>query len=130
MLVIVLCIACATLVDGLVLLLDPSLYRKCMEYVEEEIGSAWMVANAFALMAPGSGFLVHSVFSKTPVVSAIMGCVCVLIGVVFALATTERFAYLGGWWRSRSNSQYRIAGMAVIGLSVWMLLLAFEFPRA
>jgi len=130
MIVLVVCIACVSLLDGLVLLSDPSLYRRCMEYVEDAAGSAWMIANGFALMAPGSAFLIHSVFSRTPVLSALLGCTCILIGVFFALGTTERFGYLAEWWRSRSNTQYRIAGLGVIGLSVSMLLLALELPLA
>jgi hypothetical protein len=129
MIVIVVVMACAILLDGLLLLSDPSLYRRCMEYVEEVMGVAWMIASAFAFMAPGLAFLIHAPFSTAPILSAIVGCVCVVIGLFFALATTERFGYLAKWWRCRSNTEYRIAGLAVIGLCVWMLLLAFELPR-
>jgi hypothetical protein len=122
--------ACLILLDALLLLTDPSLYRRCMEYVEEWMGSAWMVANAFAFVGPGLAFLIQAVFSKVAILSALVGCVSVLIGVFFALASTERFAYLGGWWRSRSNVHYRLAGITCTVLALSMLLLAGELPRA
>jgi hypothetical protein len=129
MVAIVLFIASVILVDALLMVADPSLYRRCMEYVEQEIGSAWIVANALVFMVPGLAFLVRSVSSKMPVWSALLACMSVLIGVFFALASTERFAYLGGWWRSRSNAQYRIAGVVGIGLSASMLALALQLAR-
>jgi hypothetical protein len=130
MIAIVLFMAVVVLLDGLALLFDPSLYRKCMEYVEEEMGSAWMVANALAFVGPGATFLIQAVSSRAPILSALVGCLSVLIGVFFALASTVRFAYLGGWWRCRSNAHYQIAGIACIVLCLSMLLLAGELPRA
>jgi len=130
MVLIVLFMGCVILLDGLLLLTDPSLYRRCMEYVDEEIGSAWMIANAFAFLGPGLAFLIQAVSSRAPIWSALVGCLSALIGVFFASAATERFAWLGGWWRSRSNAHYRLAGLAGIVLSLSILLLAGELPRA
>jgi hypothetical protein len=129
MVVIVVCMAVLTLLDAFVLLLDPSRYRRCMRYVEEEVGSVWMVANGFAFMAPGLAFLVDAVVFRTAIMSALVGFMSVLVGLFFALGVTERFAWLGGWWRSRPNAQYRMAGIAGIVLSMWILLLALELPR-
>lgn len=126
MFVIVFCLACMVFLDALALLFDPSLYRRGMEFVENEVGPAWMVASGFAFLAPGAAWLVQSIALQTTLLSTLAGCVSVLIGLFFILGATERFAFLGQWWRSRSNGQYRLAGIAGILLATRMLILAFE----
>ncbi|MCC7556997.1 MAG: hypothetical protein KO254_12970 [Methanoculleus marisnigri] len=126
MFVIVFVLACVVLLDALVLLLDPGLFRRGMAFVEKEIGPAWMVADGFVFLAPGLAWLVRSFVSDTPVLSAVAGLVSTLVGAFCVLAATERFAYLGRWWRSRSNGQYRLAGVVGLTLGVLMLSLALE----
>ena len=126
MFVTILCMALVVLLDGLTLLFDPSLYRRGMAFVEDEIGPVWMLASGFAFIAPGLAWLYRAWFVAAPALPAVIGVVSVGIGVFFALAPTERFGSWGQWWRSRSNGQYRLAGLLAVVLAVLMLLLAFE----
>lgn len=126
MFVIVFCLACVVLLDALALLLDPSLYRRGVAFVENEVGPAWMAAGGLAFLAPGVAWLVRSLFAGTTALSGAAGLLLVLVGLFFALGATERFASWGRWWKSRSNGQYRLAGLAGVGLAALMLILAFE----
>jgi len=116
--------ACMVLLDSFVLLFDPSLYRQCMEYVEEAMGSAWMVANAFVFLGPGVPLVIGAALSGGRMLSVLAGLGSVGIGVFFAMAASERFARLAAWWRSRPDSHFRVAGLAGMGIAVWMILAA------
>ncbi len=129
MFVTILCMALVVLLDGLTLVFDPSLYRRGMAFVEDEIGPVWMLASGFAFLAPALAWLYRAMFSATPALPAAIGVISLGIGVFFALAPTERFRSWGRWWRSRSNGQYRVAGLIAVVLAVLMLLLAFEVKR-
>ena len=121
-------LACAILLDSLLLLCDPPLYRRCEEYIEEQLGWAWMTVWAVAFLTPGCVFLLHGLLDKA-VGCVLMSVVSLGVGAFFALAAGERFAHLAEWWRCRSDAQFRLAGAAGILLSIWMLVLALQLGR-
>jgi len=102
-------LACVILLDSLMLLCDPTLYRRCMEFLEEELGSAWMIVTALAFLAPGCAFLIRGLLVKA-VGCVLLGVVSLGVGAFFALAAGERFAHLAEWWRCRSDAEFRLAG--------------------
>lgn len=124
--VIVFLLACVVLLDALVLLLDPGLYRRGMAFVDKEIGPAWLVADGFVFLAPGLAWLIRSFFAATAALSATTGLVSTVVGLLFVVAATEPFAFLRHWWQSRSNSEYRLAGLAGALLALLMMMLASE----
>lgn len=130
MVVIAFCMAFMVLLDSVALLLHPSLYRTCMEYVEEAMGSAWMVANAFVFLGPGLPLAICVALSGGPVLSLFVGLGAIGAGTFFALAATERFAWLSAWWRSRPDNQFRMAGLAGAGIGVWMIFAVSQLPSA
>ena len=128
LIVIVVPLVFVILLDSLLLLCDPALYRRCAEYIEEQLGWAWMTVWAVAFLTPGSVFLVHGLLLKAAG-CVLMSVVYLGVGVFFALAAGQRFAHLAEWWRCRSDAQYRLAGAAGVLLSVWMLVLALQLAR-
>ncbi len=119
-------ISVVVLGDGVLLLFDPALYRRCVDYAEETVGPSWPMISGLLLILAGLFIFITGVCRAISVIFGAMGCVLGLVGVFAILAGTEDYRYLGQWWKSRPNAQYRVAGIVLVILSVAIMRFAME----
>ncbi len=112
--------------DGVLLLVDPALYRRCVEFVEEIVGPSWPVINGTLFLLAGLVILISGIFNAMPVLFAGIGCAIGLVGVFFLLAATQTYRYLSVWWAARPNVQHRVAGAIFISFGVSLMRYALE----
>lgn len=110
-------IAVCLIADALLLIFDPSLYRKSLIFVNETIGTIWSGLYGFMFFVCGTFIFISVIFSSISLFYIFAALVLSVIGLFFLLSTTEKYHNLTGWWSSRSNWQYRAAGILFASLS-------------
>lgn len=110
-------IAVCLIADALVLIFEPSLYRKSLVYINETIGTIWSSLYGFMFSICSTFIFISVIFSGISLFYILAASMLAVIGLFFLLSTTEKFHNLTGWWSSRSNRQYRAAGILFASLA-------------
>ncbi|MEJ2647030.1 MAG: hypothetical protein P8016_01320 [Sedimentisphaerales bacterium] len=111
-------ISLCLIADASVLIFDPSLYRKSLDFIEETLGPVWTILYGL-LFTFCSVFVLVSVFlSRVSFLYVPAAIIMAGIGLFFLLSETRRFGHFADLWASLSDRQYRIAGIIFIILSL------------
>ena len=119
-------IAFCLIADALLLIFDPSLYRKSLIFVNETIGTIWSGLYGFMFSVCGVFIFISVIFSDISLFYILAASMLIVIGLFFLLSTTEKYHNLTGWWSSRTNWQYRAAGIlfaSLAGLVCYIILI-------
>lgn len=115
--ILIFIIAFCLITDALLLILDPSLYRKSLVYINETIGTIWSGLYGFMFSVCGTFIFISVIFSGISLFYIFTALIMTAIGIFFLLSTTKKFHNLTGWWSLRSNLQYRAAGILFVSLA-------------
>ena len=118
-------IAFCLIADALLLVFDPSVYRKSLIYVNEMIGTIWSGLYGFMFSVCGVYIFISVVFSGISLFYILSSLMLSVIGLFFLLSTTEKFHGLTEWWSTRSNWQYRAAGFLFASLAGTVFYIIF-----
>jgi len=99
-------------IDGIFMLMDPGLYRRCFEFLGEWFGGAWLRAVG------------------VPAIYCTAGVVLVACGLCLIFLQAERLDFLAVWWARRPSWLYRLGGVVFIllGAMVLQALAALRIP--
>jgi len=109
--ILIFIIAFCLITDALLLIFNPSLYRKSLIYVNETIGTIWSGLYGFMFSVCGTFIFISIIFSGISPFYILAASLITVIGIFFLLSMTEKYHNLTGWWSSRTNWQYRAAGI-------------------
>lgn len=130
MFIVLIVVVIELLGDGLVLLVHPVFYRRCMGYFEEMLGVSWLALVGWLLVAGGGVVLIGVMLAQMPVLFMATGFVVAGFGGLCLLASTGRYSDLGTWLSCRSNRAYRMIGALFVLLSVPVMRVAMEIRHA
>ena len=120
MLIISFCLAA----DAAVLIINPSLYRRSIEYINESIGPIWGVLYLL-LFSFCTIFVLISIFLSGVSIFYILPAIAMAGFALFFLMTeTQKYSHFANIWTSLSDMQYRIAGIIFIILAVVVCYIA------
>jgi uncharacterized protein YjeT (DUF2065 family) len=100
--------------DASVLIFNPSLYRKSLNYINETLGPIWGVLYGLLFSFCAIFVFISVIFSGLSVPFIIASLVMAAIGLFFLLCETQKFGYLAQIWIKLSDNQYRIAGVIFV----------------
>ncbi len=113
MFIISFCIAA----DASVLMFNPSLYRRTLDFINESIGTVWSVLYGILFAFCAIFVLISIVFSGITIFYIFSAIAMACIALFFIMAGTQKGSNLANIWISLSDIQYRIAGIAFIMLA-------------
>jgi len=111
-------IAFCLLADASLLILNPSLYRKSLEYVNETIGPIWSLLYGSLFLFCAFFIFLSIILSEISYFYIIAAIIMACIGLFFLLSNSQKYNYLAKIWSSLTNWQYRIVGIIFVILSV------------
>jgi len=108
-------------IDGIFMLMDPGLYRRCFEFLGEWFGGAWLplYGLAFCMMGAVLGLSLRCV--GAPAIYCTAGVVLVLCGLCLIFFRVERLDSVAIWWARRPSWLYRVGGVVLILLGAMVL---------
>ena len=106
------------LADASILIFNPSLYRKSLDFINETIGPVWNVFYGLLFLFCAIFIFVSIIFSRITFLFIPAGIIMAWAGLFFLLSETQSFGYLTNVWTSLSNKQYRLAGVLFVILAI------------
>lgn len=108
-------------IDGIFMLLDPALYRRCFEFFGDWFGGAWLplYGLGFCMMGAVLGLSLRHI--RAPAVYWTAGVVLVVCGLSLIFLRLERLDWLAAWWSKRPSCLYRLGGVIFILLAAMVL---------
>jgi len=114
---------CAVMIaiDGGFMLIDPGLYRRCFEFLDELVGAAWLPLYGFAFCVMGSVLVLSLGYLGAPGIYGSAGAVLIVCGLVIMLSRAERLSFFALWWAGRPSWLYRLSGLILIILAAMVI---------
>ncbi|MBN2270049.1 MAG: hypothetical protein JXN61_05510 [Sedimentisphaerales bacterium] len=113
--------AVSVAIDGIFMLLDPGLYRRCFAYLGEWFGGAWLPVYGLTFCMMGSVLGLSLRCIGAPAVYCTAGVVLVVCGLCLMFLRAERLDFIAVWWAARPSWLYRIGGVIFILLGAMVL---------
>ena len=110
-------IAFCLIADSSVLIFNPSLYRRSLDFVNQTLGHSWSVLYGLLFSFCSIFILISIVFSGISFLYIIAAAILALIGLFFLLSGTEKYQNLAKTWSTLSNLQYRLVGITFVILT-------------
>ena len=103
--------------DASVLILNPSLYRKSLNYVNETIGPIWGALYGLLFLLCAVFILISVIFSGISFLYLFAAVIMAGIGAFFLLSETQKFKHFADIWSKLSDTQYRLTGIIFVILA-------------
>jgi uncharacterized protein YjeT (DUF2065 family) len=103
--------------DASLLIFDPALYRKSLNYVNETLGPVWGVLYGLLFTFCAVFVFISVIFSRVSFLYIFTALVMAGTGLFFLLSETQKFEHLSHIWVSLSDKQYRLAGIMFVILA-------------
>ena len=97
--------------DASVLIFNPSLYRKSLNYINETLGPVWGALYGLLFSFCAIFVFITVIYSELTFLFIIASLLMAAAGLFFMLSETQRFGYLAQIWIKLSDIQYRIVGI-------------------
>ena len=110
-------IAFCLMADASILIFNPSLYRKSLEYVNDSLGPIWSILYGSLFLFCAFFIILSIILSGISYLYIIAVILMTGIGLFFLLSNTQKYNYFVKIWSSLTDIQYRIAGLVFIILS-------------
>jgi hypothetical protein len=101
-------------IDGILMLVAPRLYCRCLAYLTKSLG--WPGARAYGLsfFITGALLAVSLRYLGVPAVYYTVGFVLGVCGLCLMFLRGERRDFLAAWWVARPSWLYRLGGIIFI----------------
>ncbi len=103
--------------DASILIVNPSLYRRSLEYINESIGPVWGVLYGLLFSFCAVFVLISVVFSGISIFYILPAIAMAFIAMFFIMTGTQKYSHFANIWTSLSNMQFRIAGIVFVILA-------------
>ncbi|MBN2589097.1 MAG: hypothetical protein JXA96_04490 [Sedimentisphaerales bacterium] len=103
--------------DASILIFNPSLYRKSLDYINESMGPIWGVLYGLLFAFCAIFVLISIVFSGVSVFYILSAIAMACLALFFLMIGTEKYSHFASIWSSLSDIQYRIAGIIFVVLA-------------
>ena len=110
-------IAFCLMADASILILNPSIYRKSLNFINETLCTAWSILYGLLFTFCAIFVFITVIFSDVSVFYILAAILLSAIGLFFLLCGSEKYENLAVLWASFSNWQYRLAGLIFIILT-------------
>ncbi len=97
--------------DAAVLIINPALYRRSLEYINESVGPVWGVLYGMLFSFCAIFILISIVLSGVAIFYILPAIAMACFALFFLMTGTQKYSYFANIWISLSNLQYRIAGI-------------------
>ena len=115
--ILILIISFCLAADASVLIVNPSLYRRSLEYINESIGNTWSLIYGLLFALCTNFILISIIFSGISMYYLLAAIVMAFPAIFFLMAGTQKYSYFINIWISLSNLQFRIAGIVFVILA-------------
>ena len=117
-------------IDGIFMLMDPGLYRRCFEFLGEWFGGAWLPVYGLGFCMMGAALALSLRAVGVPAIYCTAGVVLAACGLCLIFLRAERLDFLAVWWARRPSWLYRLGGVVFIllGAMVLQALAALRIP--
>jgi hypothetical protein len=103
--------------DASILIFEPSLYRKSLDFINETLGPVWGILYGLLFIFCASFIFISVIYSKVSILYTLAAIIMAGVGLFFLLSETQRFEHFTHIWTSLSDSQYRAAGIIFVILA-------------
>ena len=100
--------------DASVLIFNPSLYRKSLNYINETLGPVWGALYGLLFSFCAIFVFITVIYSGLSFLFIIASILMAAVSLFFLFCETQRFGNLAQIWTKLSDIQYRIAGIIFI----------------
>ena len=110
--------------DASILIFNPSIYRKSLEFLNDSIGPVWGVLYGLLFSFCTIFILISIIFSGISLLYILPAISMTCLSLFFIMTGTHKYNQFAHVWISLSNMQYRIAGIVFIVLATIVCYIA------
>ena len=113
------------LADASILIFDPSLYRKSLDFINNTLGPVWGILYGLLFTFCAVFIFISVIYSKVSIFYISAAIIMAGIGLFFLLSETHRSGHFTHIWTSFSDRQYRIAGILFVILAALLCYVTY-----